>query len=506
MSDVPNHSDAAVPAATTMPAESGPAPYRFSLLTLLSVTTLAGLTFAVLFSPGWDPAERLLMAFWCAGLLVGASLGRARGKPGVFSAGVGAALGCTVATFVLHSGKLAAHQFGENLFVPFLVFVVTAGWFLAVGVTALYHALMAGLIEAWWRPQSVRRFAVVAGGLAVVVVIAWQSLQQREWKRAHEFDVGLESVSVELRSVPISPLGDRLLVPAKSPRRITESDETRLITLTSRVEDARPFPLEWGLACVFSPDGKRLAAGRGEFIRVVEVPAGTPTWVRVLDLRPVEEIGQFLFSADNQRLIVTTHTPRIQRLYSYDLATNQPPQLELFPFPGHLFVSDDNRWLVKLFDAADETDARSLEIVNLATRETICRLEDIAGFERPVFSMSGDRMAIGSRIWQLPGGRSAAVEGKVVGLLSRGRMLVVAQQSNAAPAILPDWMPRMPFVQHLFPRGTQSQLRVIDEATGRVLLATSWQEEIEHVSLSANQQVAVSTSSTGKIRLWHVPP
>lgn len=503
MPEIPEPSAASPSTATSSPL----APFRFSLLTLLSVTTLAGLVSAVMFSRGWDPVERLLMAFWCAGLLLGVSIGRARGKPGIYSAGLGAALGCALATFVMNSGSFASFLRSESLLGPFLTFVICAGWFLAVGVAALYHALLTGMMESWWQQRLVRRTIYVVSGLAVFGIVAWQVVQSRAWKPAWELQAGFDNMSGGVPDIYLSPQGDQWLVGPNSPQLNRDSErKAQLHELTPRGLVSRPFPLEWHYLAVFSPDGKQIAIGRNELIRVSDVPSGTIAWSRVLELNSSEEVVHHQFSADGQQLLLTTHTPRIQRLYLFDATSGQPAKTELFPFAGHLVISKGGRWLLKFNDAEDENNELTVEVVDLATRETICRLSDVARLEMPVFSAAGDRLALGNRVWNLSTGQSRSLGAEVVGLLGNGRAVIVEHVAhNRWPGFMPAELQQMPFVKHLHSHETRSRLKVIDEANGQTLRATPWLENISVVELSVNQRTVASTSRAGLIRIWKVP-
>jgi hypothetical protein len=481
---------------TAPPNPTAGTPFRFSLLTLLSVTTLAGFTSAVVFSPGWDPLERLLMAFWCAGLLLGVSIGRARGKPGMFSAGLGASLGCMLATLMLHPVDSLV-----------LTFAIVTGWFLAVGMTAIYHALLTGIVESWWQLCFFRLAIYSFAASSVVSLVVWQALSDRPWRPTWELKVAFDPR--DSLDFALSPQGDRLLTTVDSRYGYVNPDLAgQMHELAPRVVVSQPLSLGWGFeALTFSPDGLQVAATHGTQFRVFAASSGHITYTQLLDTRHIEQqpLLPARFGPNSKQLLVTTHTPRIQRLHTYDLTNTDSPHIELFPFAGQLLLSADGSRLVKFFDAEDENGERRVEIMDLNSWQTSARIDDVPRVVPPVFSRDGKRFALGDRIWTLPAGPPRNAGGEVIGLLSGGRVLIKEQARDHWPGWLPDWLHEMPFLRHLHSRETNCRLCLRDETTGRLIRATPWLENIDRVQLSANERVAAATSSTGQFRIWKVP-
>lgn len=439
------------------------------------------------------------MAFWCAGLIVGVSFGRARGKPGIFGGGLGAALGCGLATLILYDENFAIVS----------MFNIVSGWLLAVFAATVYHALLTGLIETYWRQRLIRRTALVLGSLLIAGLVAWQVGQRTIWRPTWEQQLDKRNYLSVLSKMVLSPQGNRLAENTGSSgdffSGIEEAVSGRVFELTPRGLVQGSVSLPWGSDAAFSPDGTQIALGRGPHLQLYDAQDGTSIWERTLDLNSLEVVLQHQFSADGRQLYITTHTPRIQRLRVIEVNGGLEAGLELFPFAGHLYVSDRGDKLIKFLAATDENNEQSVEVMNLASRETICRLPDISQIERPVFSLSGDRLALGSREWSIPDGRSRPAGGKVIGLLSNGRALVVDQDSpDSWRSTLPYWLQQMPFVRHLRSGDHLSQLRISDE-TGQTILATPWLDNIHQVELSANQHVVLSASRHGLIRIWKVP-
>lgn len=473
--------------------------FRFSLLSLLSVTTLAGFTSAVVFSQGWDPLERLLLAFWGAGLILGASAGRARGKHGIFSGGLGASLGCALATLVCYDENFAIVS----------IFVIVTGWLLAVAMATVYDALLSGAIETWWARRLIRRAVYAICGLMVLCLIGSQAANRPVWKPAWEQRIGVPSNFSVLPKIILSPIGDRLLENESSSLSFsgaTELNTGRTHALTPRGLVEVPFSLPWGFEAAFSPDGTRIALGRGPRLELYDVRTGRRLWERRLDLNPLEVVLHHRFSRDGQRIYVTTHTPRIQRLRVLDVDGGAGAGLELFPFAGQLFVSDGGDKLVKFLDPTEENSGRAIEIVDLIHAQTIGRFDDIPGIEKPIFNLAGDRLALGSQIWKLPHSQPQSAGGRVIGLLTNRRALVLDREAppNYVHNLLPSWLQQMPFVRHLRTADRTSQLRICNEA-GQTLRATPWLADLHQVELSANQRIAVSASREGLIRVWKVP-
>jgi hypothetical protein len=177
--------------------------------------TLAGFTSAIVFSPHWDTDERLLLAFWCAGLMLGVSIGRFRGNGGVISGGLGAVVGCLVATTVLlersYARQLTAWE-GQPI-TPYLAFIICVGWFAAIFAALAYRAVATGWLERMWLNKRVRRVLLGVAGSLVSLLIVSQLFQQRRWQPAWEVDLRMRSWQPD-PVFQISPQGDFLFTHA----------------------------------------------------------------------------------------------------------------------------------------------------------------------------------------------------------------------------------------------------------------------------------------------------
>lgn len=469
--------------------------------------TLAGIVSSVLFSPNWKTDERLLMSFWSAGLLVGASASRACGKSGIFSAGFGAVVGCLL---VHKFGPMAVH---EDLSSAYLMFIIVVGWSLAVILVAAYHELLTGgferLLSAGTTTRNLLLFAIVTGALAFV----GNRVLDDTWRPVAELRRVPQIDGVPLR-LHLSAAGNVLVLHASRQMSSFEGEHHLEIFRKQGSRFAKTkLKLDRPL-----PDGALTLRPDGEQVFMVDRLLSE---IRVRDLQlsasatsiPIaEDVNQIAFHPDNRQLFVTTITPRIQRLRTIDLARPAIGRPELFPFAGRLYVSPSGQLIARVTQAESETREAGIELgefeLGLFTREgeLLARLPDVSQLAQPLFSPDDQRVAIGERVWSRRSNEVASLPNRVRGFA--GNQHVVVLRDGIPPVwrgYVPEWFTEMPFVRHAFRRGYLGQLLLVDLSTGKVVARSLKMPGWNDVVVSHDGRTVAGVMVSGQIQLWSVP-
>jgi len=531
------------PSTLTTPADAAPrAFFRFSLLTLLSVTTLAAFVSALVFSPHWHLDERLLLAFWCAGLILGVSFGRARGSAGVLSGALGGAVACVFAAMIVMNRFEQPPEGAARNAITYLAFVVTVGSLAALAAAGGYQFVASGQVERIWQSKRARRITLFALGILACGLISWQQTMPRPWQPSWEINLQAEGLN-DYQSLRLSPTGQFLFIQksGKANHRFLVAQQAHVCELTPRGVIGRPIE---GLGhqltnYVLSPDGKRIAEssvpsahskyfspGVNGLGKRDTGPAGltlfdTTHWIfpRYWEWQADLETGIFLqFNATSDRLVVTTHTPRIQRLYEIDLAQDKLPQPELFPFAGRLLLDPTGKVLIKIHDAAEADGPRRVEVVRRSDGQLLREMQDVLPasiFEHYVISPGGEYLAHSGtmfssepRVWKGNGKSSSAMPGSVLAFTGDGRAIVHSTWHQRPPQWLPAWLLPMPFVRHAHGGDNHfGQLLLMDLLTGETQTFTAPFKNMG-IALAADQGTVVlgATYPEGHVRIWKVPP
>jgi hypothetical protein len=491
---------------TSAESSSPPTLFRFSLLTLLSVMTLAGFTSAIVFSPQWDADERLLLAFWCAGLILGVSIGRFRGNSGVISGGLGAVVGCLVATYLLlersYARQLTAWD-GQPI-TPYLAFIVCVGWFAAILATLAYRAVATGWLERIWLNKRVRRVLLGVVGSLVSLLIITQLFQEPRWQPAWEVDLRMRSWQPD-PVFQISPRGDFLFTHADDENDFDPTSERSdsLFHYTPRGVVSRELSESIDQPhLALSPDGKWLAAGTSCYLSLFDLATGKNA--SVWKLKDIERFVQLQFNPAGE-LLVTTRSPRIQRCYVMDVTADPLPQPQLFPFSGAIFLDPTGEVLLKLHEAEDETLNWSIDLVRRSDEASLGHIRDVPAPAAFSISPGGKFVAFGSRVWKL-GGSTLDVAGVVVGFTADQRAIVMHQRDiKTPPKWIPAWLITMPFARHLHPQQITGELRLVDLDTNKIVARTARFANMV-IASPAQQGKSVVGVSGSHFRVWNVPP
>jgi hypothetical protein len=519
--------------------------WRFSLLTLLSVTTLAGFVSAIVFSPHWHFDERLLLAFWCAGLILGVSFGKARRSQGVLSGVLGGAVGCVIAAMIVLNRFEQLPEGAARNSTVYLVFVVTVGSLAALLVAGGYQFVASGRVERVWESKRARRITLLALGGLASGLIAWQLLRPQPWRPSWEIDLRAKDLH-DNQSLRLSPTGQFLFVHKinqKTNYRFTvPAVQGFVFELTPRGVIGGPTMLAYRPTnYVLSPDCKRIAVSIVPSESSIESwrisqglgkrntgPAGlsisdSTDWMfpRYWKWQADAETATFLkFNATSDRLLVTTHTPRIQRLYVVDPTQDKLPQPELFPFAGRLLLDPTGEVLLKIHDPAEADGPRRVEVVRRRDGRLLGEMHDVpvSSYEHylnisPVISPGGDYLAQRGtmrtdqpRVWNR-NGKSTAMPGNVVAFTGDGRAIVHRTWQRQAEW-LPAWLLPMPFVRHAHEgKSFFGQMLLVDLVTGETQIATPAFKHMV-IAQAAEQGTVVlgGTYPEEYVRIWKVPP
>ncbi len=488
------------PAAAT--EQPPPTFFRFSLLTLLSVMTLAGFTSAIVFSRNWYVDERLLLAFWCAGLILGMSIGRFRSAYVIISGSLGAVVGCVLATVILFNDTLQLMPELDNEEVTsYAAFVVSVGWVAAILATAFYRAAAIGMIERMWFSRQSRRVGLALGGSALGFLIAWQLVRERPWLPTWEIDIERSGIP----NFELSPRGDFLYVSYSTLTRQGKESPDHVFQLTNREVVARKLKVSTAdREIAFSPDGAHMASG--DFLTCQLMDLKTGDVLRTWPLNARERMVQLQFDDSGEHLLMTTITPKIQRLYVIEIDKPELPPPKLFPFAGFLYIDPAGETLIKVFDAKDETDERRVEVVRLQDEMLLGEIRDLPPWGmRPVFSTSGEYLAFENRVWARSGGKPFVFTDQVVGLPTDKRVIVLNHELEQESKAVPNWLRTMPFVRHSLMNDDRCELHLVDIETGKVLVKTPTYQRMLEAELSDDGNVIVSAAQVGRIRIWKVP-
>ena len=502
--------DSSTPSRETS-APQTPAFFRFSLLTLLSVTTLAGFVSAIVFSKHWHADERLLLAFWCAGLILGASVGKWQGTSGVLSTGIGAAVGCLLAATLVMCGLAqpdrqpgsSGHQMGSL----YLAFVITAGYLAALLLAGSYYCASRWSEQLW--SNRITRTRLLAG-LAVLLVVffVFQSLRPRHWQPTWEIELRAHWPA-DYPLSHLSPRGDFLFTRQSMPISTGGKNQRFQFTPRGVVRETLP-PHSVGIESQPSPDGELIVDHFLSDAWLIDRRSNesTHSW------RFEHHITQMQFSVTSDRLLVTTDTPRIQRLYDIDLANSSGkrvtqeklPQPELFPFAGRLLVDPTGEVLVKLFDPTDETGERTAEIVRRSDGQLLGRMTRIPACSLKSIAPLGEYVAFNDRVWKRDDDTAQAMPGTVVGFTANRRAIVHCEPRNAPRVQLPGEFETLPLVRHWFDRDTSAHFEIIDLKTGVTLTKSAAFPRMSHGVSSLDGSVVLGqTFPDAYIRVWKVP-
>ena len=499
------------PQPTNSPTAAGLPFLRFSLLTLLCLLTLAAFVSSVVFSPHWHPDERLLLAFWCAGLILGVSFGRARGSHGVLSGALGGAVGCVLATMFIINRFQQMPEGVARYRTVYLSFVVTLGSVFALGVAGCYHFVASGAVEILWLSQRVRRFAYFVSGSVLAALIIRQAFLERPWQPSWEIPVQATDIN-DFPTLRLSATGEYLFAMQTNSRVDPPTGKAKIYQFTPSGVVSRKAPLDQQpRSYSLSRDGKWLAENRlGEFmLHNTETGALYQAW----ELAKNSQIAvQWQFNETSDRLLLTTHTPRIQRLYVLDPAEVQLPQAELFPFAGKLLLDPTGEVLIKLHDATEAYAARKVEVVRRSDGALLGEMHDVpelATEQYYVVAPGGKYLANTHHVWKLDAHTSTAMTGVVLGFTADERAIVHTQsQRQEPPEWVPVWLLPMPVLRHAYDsRSYFRQLYIVDLATGKTLSATP---RFKGMSIGmASEQGNVVLGATwpdAHVRIWKVPP
>jgi hypothetical protein len=495
---------------------NGPQRMRFSLQTLLGAMTIAAVLCAVLFSPTWHADERLLMSFWFAGLILGASSGRALGKPGIYSGALGAVLGTLLVCKYTSTARLginASRDWDTSLFVPYLMFVIVGGWTLAVAVLTLYHLAVKGSLERWLKQPSWSRTAVpviLIIGLAAYAIGQWRD---DTWRPVAELNCPSQFGGA-LPHVELSHGGDVIVA---HPRQLRGSYASELPLRLFRKHNRHYIQ-----TVIHPPDSQLVAESRlrpdGQQVALLSY-SNAP--IRLFDLDTEQVVGelpstealhQVEFNVDGSQLLLTTDTSRIQRLRVFDTTSPRETKVQLFPFAGKLYVSPSGQLLARTIRVAVEAREAGIELgetdleVLTPAGEPLGRIRNVRDLWEPLFASDHQRVAMDDRIWNRQGGKIDSMPGRVVGLLGSRQALVLRR--DVLPAwrdYMPAWLAEMPFLRHALSAKQHGELLLIDQAEGTVIARSTREPEMMGGKVSRDGTTAIGSCWDGRILVWKIP-
>jgi hypothetical protein len=463
--------------------------------------TLAGFTSAIVFSPHWDTDERLLLAFWCAGLILGVSIGRFRGNRGVISGGLGAVVGCLLATLFRSSMSLLLW---DRPITPYLAFVVCVGWFAAILAALAYRAVVTGWVERMWLNKRVRRVLLGVAGSLVSLLIVSQLFQQRRWQPAWEVDLRMRSWQPD-PVFQISPRGDFLFTHVDDENDFDPTSERSdsLFQFTPRGVVRRELSESIDQPhLALSPDGNWLAAGTSCYLSLFDLATGKNA--SVWKLKDIERFVQLQFNPAGE-LLVTTRSPRIQRCYVIDVMADPLPQPQVFPFTGGVFLDPSGEVLLKVHEAVDENSNWSIDLVRRSNEAPLGHIRNVPAPVSFSISPGGKYVAFGSRVWKLAGS-TLDVAGVVVGFTADQRAIVLHQQDmKTPPKGIPAWLLTMPFARHLHPQQRTGELQLVDLERNKIVARTARFTDLTRAGPSQQGNAVIGVSG-GHFRVWKVPP
>ncbi|WP_254506573.1 hypothetical protein [Anatilimnocola floriformis] len=483
---------------------------RFSLLTLLCITTLAAFISSIVFSPHWHHDERLLLAFWCAGMILGVSFGRARGSHGVLSGALGGAVGCVLAAMFVINRFEQMPEAAARYRTVYLAFVVTVGSVAALAVAGCYQFIASGAVEILWLSKRVRGAVFVLFGGVVTVLVIRQLFREKPWQPTWEIAVKATDIN-DFPTLRLSANGEYLFGMQSNENINPPVRKAFVHQLTSRGMVGRSSPMErHPRNYILSPDGKWLVEHSLGDLIIHETLTGKvlQSW----ELGKISQLAtQWQFNAAGDRLLLTTHTPRIQRLYVLNPLEAKLPQAELFPFAGRVLLDPTGEVLVKLFDAAEADGPRKVEVVRRSDGQLLGEMHDVPdlGTEYYAISPGGKYLGNTHHVWKLGSDSSTDMAGVVLGFTDDDRAIVHTEpHRQEPPELLPDWLLPMPLLQHAYDlRSYFRQLSIVDLRTGKTLTKTEPFKGMS-IGMAAEQSHVVlgATWPESHVRIWKVPP
>lgn len=493
------------------PASKSPPLFRFSLLTLLSITTLAGFVSAIVFSKHWDPDERLLLAFWCAGLILGVSVGKWRGSQGIVSGAVGAATGCLLAATLTMNGVI---PLGEQAGRPdrpgqiYLAFVIAVGCVAALGLASFFQFFSGGGFARLWSSPRLRRTILIAVGVLLIGFICFQAAWPRPWQPRWEFELG-NTWPEDYPDTHLSPRGDFLFTNQSDGRALRFDNINLRFQFTDRGVVREKLPARSvGLMSVPSPNGEQLVDHflSTAFVFNRQAQDAVHSWE--LD----NHITQKNFNTAGDRLLVTTNTPRIQRLYVIDWTQAKLPKAELFPFAGVLLLDPTGEVLVKLFDAVEETGERTAEVARRSDGEVLGRITGIptvgiTDSARLCIAPGGEYLSLNDRVWKRTGEAPLAMPGTVIGFTHDRRALIFCElKTGEHLQFIPAWLRPLPVIRHWFDGHESGEFQIVDLENGETLnKSASFPRMILADCAQQGTVVLGKTFPRAHIRVWKVP-
>lgn len=593
-------------------------PLRFSLRTLLELLTFAAIVSCALFSRELYRDESVFLLGFPAGLWVGRSIGRWRGRSGVLEAALGGGVGCAIAS------GLASECLPRQLdLAEYLAVSIPAGLLLGGALAGCYW-LLVDAPPTWraWR-RALLSIVVILG---VAAIAAWGYRRATDWsprlevvnKRLYDQVQSMQSHPDSCKICAFSPQGNYLAWQWENNWYGTNKKEIELF----KIERRRLTPVKLDAltpdasSIVFAPDEKSLAflKERSPRMHVIDLQ-GRETQsaeVRSPDYHFLD--NELAFSRDGQEIFACWHTEHVRQWTAFARDSLQEQRSHSFAFDGRLFVSPSGKWLVKLHQKRTTTDYLDFkvpacaEIVATADLKVVREYEiradlrvppglmdgvpgaadqeyrflaqvinemfpdskiriavegalqgqgvlTVRGYARdaeesqqivtliwsqvngpkkrmlnsgdvehipqlrvmnmldhlsiavcPVFDPDENYIAFGRRVMQLTAADQTAdqgavteLPGKVVGLLSRGRALLLVGSE-------PSFRTRMPFLRHWFPVGAQSNLCVVEIATGKTLRRSArmrWGGFDFH--LAQDGRTAVGFDYRGTLQIWDIP-
>lgn len=130
-------------------------------------------------------------------------------------------------------------------------------------------------------------------------------------------------------------------------------------------------------------------------------------------------------------------------------------------------------------------------------------LNDLSIIERPLFDPAETCMALDRRVLSLaaptPGQPMVTtLPGKVVGLLPKGKALVIVESESI-------FQTRIPFLRHWFPIGTYSQLCIVEISTGQIQRRSTSFDWCAQFHLAQNCLTAAATDGHNTLQIWDIP-
>jgi hypothetical protein len=241
----------------------------------------------------------------------------------------------------------------------------------------------------------------------------------------------------------------------------------------------------------------------------------------LLDLKTKQTVGEVHipesihgaeYSLDGSQLLVTTSTPRIQRLRTFDVASQREISVQLFPFAGSLHVCPSGQLLARTVrvvleksEAGIELGETDLEILT-PDGDVLGKIKNTPWLGKPLFALDHQRVAMGNRIWNRANNRIDTMPGDVVGLIGSQQTLVLRKElSPVWRDYLPAWLAEMPFLRHALNARPQGELLLMDQVEGTVIARTTRVADMVEAKVSRDGTTAIGSCWDGRILVWQIP-